>query len=111
MNLLKTITSRRRFMQASGAAGAAVGAGHLGGLATLSTAEAAATAAGDGKTVVNKSICAQCPARCGIEVYTTNGRVHAIYGNPSTRSPTASCARRATSASTCFTTRTASRGR
>jgi len=82
MDLLKTITSRRRFMQASGAAGAAVGTAHFGGLATLSPAQAAGTPAGDAKTVVNKSICAQCPARCGIEVYTTGGRVHAIYGNP-----------------------------
>ena len=27
-----------------------------------------------------KSFCHQCPARCGIDVYTTHGRVHAIYG-------------------------------
>jgi anaerobic selenocysteine-containing dehydrogenase len=35
----------------------------------------------EGETVVNKSICHQCPARCGIDVYTTNGRVHTIYGS------------------------------
>ncbi len=86
MSILKTITTRRRFVQASGAAGAAVGVGHLTGLTTSSQAQttapaaAPAAAAGDGKTVVTKSICAQCPARCGIDVYTTNGHVHSIYG-------------------------------
>ncbi|MDO8934083.1 MAG: molybdopterin-dependent oxidoreductase [Rhodocyclaceae bacterium] len=81
MEILKTKLSRRRFLQASGAAGAAgavVGTGQITGLKTLSEANAAE---GDGQTVVNKSICGQCPARCGIDIYTTNGRVHAIYGN------------------------------
>lgn len=81
MDVLKTKLSRRRFLQASGAAGAAgavVGTGGPVGLKTLGEAHAAS---GDGQTVVNKSICAQCPARCGIDVYTTNGRVHAIYGS------------------------------
>jgi thiosulfate reductase/polysulfide reductase chain A len=32
-------------------------------------------------TKITKSICHQCPARCGIDVYTTDGRVHAIYGS------------------------------
>jgi thiosulfate reductase/polysulfide reductase chain A len=82
MSILKAITSRRRFLQATGAAGATAGAAHVGGLTTLAPAQAAQAAAGDGKTVVTKSICAQCPARCGIDVHTTNGRVHAIYGNP-----------------------------
>jgi thiosulfate reductase / polysulfide reductase chain A len=82
MSILKAITSRRRFLQATGVAGATAGAAHVGGLTTLAPAQAAQAAAGDGKTVVTKSICAQCPARCGIDVHTTNGRVHAIYGNP-----------------------------
>jgi thiosulfate reductase / polysulfide reductase chain A len=76
--------SRRRFLQVSGAAGAAgatgLGLGKLSGFATLS--EAHAQAAPNGATKINKNICGQCPARCGIDVYTTNGRVHAIYGNP-----------------------------
>ena len=42
----------------------------------------AGAAQGSADTVVTKSICGQCPARCGIDVYTTDGRVHAIYGNP-----------------------------
>jgi thiosulfate reductase / polysulfide reductase chain A len=82
MNILQTIGTRRRFLQASGVAGAAVGAGQMQGFTTLSQAQAQPAKASAAKTVVNKSICAQCPARCGIDVYTTDGRVHAIYGNP-----------------------------
>ena len=82
MNILKSKVSRRRFLQATGTAGAAgavgLGASQLDGFSTLSKAHAQA---GGGATVVNKSICGQCPARCGIDVYTTNGKVHAIYGS------------------------------
>jgi anaerobic selenocysteine-containing dehydrogenase len=67
--------TRRRFLQATGVT--AAGIGLHGGLITLRPA--AAQAAADTKVV--KSICHQCPARCGIDVYVTNGRVHAIYGN------------------------------
>lgn len=77
--ILHTPISRRRFLQASaatGAAGAVVG----GSFNTLKEATAQQPAAADAKTVITKSICHQCPARCGIDVYTTNGRVHAIYG-------------------------------
>lgn len=84
MNILKAKVSRRTFLQITGATGAAgavsLGSGKLGGYLTLSEAHAAAPAA-SGNTVVTKSICGQCPARCGIDVYTTNGRIHAIYGN------------------------------
>ncbi len=82
MEILKTKLSRRRFLQATGAAGATgavVGSGQIAGLKALGEAKAAA---GDGQTKITTSICGQCPARCGIHVYTTNGRVHAIYGNP-----------------------------
>jgi thiosulfate reductase / polysulfide reductase chain A len=75
--------SRRRFLQATGAgvaaAGAGAGASSLPGFRTLTEARAAPENAA---TVVTKSICAQCPARCGIDVYTTDGRVHSMYGNP-----------------------------
>lgn len=85
MNILKPKVSRRGFLQATGTAGAvgAVGLGgsQLAGFSTLSEAQAAGPEASSA-TVVTKSICAQCPARCGIDVYTTNGKVHAIYGNP-----------------------------
>lgn len=79
--LQKGLMSRRRFLQATGAAGAVGVAGMpFGTLRALGEAEAAPAAAAAATTVVNKSICGQCPARCGIDVYTTNGRVHAIYG-------------------------------
>jgi anaerobic selenocysteine-containing dehydrogenase len=77
--------NRRRFLQVSGVAGAG-GAAALGGMQGLTTlqpvhAQPAAPAGEAGiKTVVTKSFCHQCPARCGIDVYTTNGRVHATYG-------------------------------
>lgn len=81
LKFLNPSTSRRRFLQVSGmAAGAAgLGAGSMSGFSTLRHAEAQAPR---GETKVTKNICAQCPARCGINVYTTNGRVHAIYGDP-----------------------------
>ena len=71
--------SRRRFLQATGAAGAAgaVGAGAFSTLSPLKDAQAQAAAGG---TVITKNVCGQCPGRCGIDVYTTDGRVHAIYG-------------------------------
>ena len=77
-------TTRRRFLQATSLAGAAatdvLGLG--AGLTTLAPTDAAAQApAGSAGTKITKSICHQCPARCGIDVYTTNGRVHAIHGS------------------------------
>jgi anaerobic selenocysteine-containing dehydrogenase len=80
MDILNTGLSRRRFLQASGTA-SALGAVGLGGgaLTTLREAEAQAATA-PAETKITKNICHQCPARCGIDVYTTNGRVHAIYG-------------------------------
>ncbi|CAB1368517.1 molybdopterin-dependent oxidoreductase [Denitratisoma oestradiolicum] len=76
--------SRRRFLQASGIAGAAgaagIGAGVMPGFKTIGKAHAAPAPEAGGGTVITKSFCHQCPARCGIDVYTTNGRVHAIYG-------------------------------
>lgn len=80
MDILSTGLSRRRFLQASGTAGA-LGAVGLGGgaLTTLREAEAQSATA-PSETKITKNICHQCPARCGIDVYTTDGRVHAIYG-------------------------------
>ncbi|RZI40457.1 twin-arginine translocation signal domain-containing protein [Herbaspirillum sp. HC18] len=82
-SILNPKLSRRRFLQATGAAGAvgAVGIGLTqGSLSTVTTAHAQPVAEKSGETVITKSFCHQCPARCGIDVYTTNGRVHAIYG-------------------------------
>lgn len=80
MKQLQFPMTRRRFLQTTGTTGA-LGMTGMGlidlGLATLSEAKAAAAPAG---SQITKSICHQCPARCGIDVYTSNGRVHAIYG-------------------------------
>ena len=81
MKILEHLVTRRRFLQVSGAATAmGVGAGALPGLVTLSAARADAPGPATPRTVITKNICHQCPARCGIDVYTTDGRVHAIYG-------------------------------
>ncbi len=84
MNILKLEVSRRRFLQATGTVGAVGAVGlagtKLAGFSTLSEAQAAAPGA-SAETVITKNVCAQCPARCGIDVYTTNGKVHAIYGS------------------------------
>lgn len=81
--LLQTPVARRRFLQATSAAGAVgavgVGTGVIPGFSTLSVAQAQAQKV-PSATVISKSFCHQCPARCGIDVYTTDGRVHAIYG-------------------------------
>ena len=83
MNILSTFTlTRRRFLQVTGVAGAAAGAGLTPfGLRTFTPAEAAsAPGTANANTTITKSVCHQCPARCGIDVYTTDGRVHAMYG-------------------------------
>lgn len=83
-SILNPNLTRRRFLQASGAVGAATAAGigveKLAGFNTISKAHAQPAAEKAGETVISKSFCHQCPARCGIDVYTTNGRVHAMYG-------------------------------
>ncbi|HJW81632.1 MAG TPA: molybdopterin-dependent oxidoreductase [Acidiferrobacterales bacterium] len=79
--LEKIFLTRRRFLQVAGAAGVAgVGLPKLAGFSTLTEAQAAKETAGESVTEITKSVCHQCPARCGIDVYTTDGRVHAIYG-------------------------------
>ncbi len=84
-DVLNAKFTRRRFLQASGATGAAAagtaGIGKLVGFSAAGASSREARAASRGQTTVTKNICAQCPARCGIDVYTTNGRVHAIYGD------------------------------
>lgn len=73
--------SRRRFLQATGVAAGAAGVGTGLDLVTLDKAHAQpASGEAAAPTIVTKSFCHQCPARCGIDVFTTNGRVHAIYG-------------------------------
>lgn len=81
MQDLNLSPTRRRFLQATGATGAltATGVG-IGFPGESSVKEAKAQSAAGGETRIVKNICHQCPARCGIDVYVTNGRVHAIHG-------------------------------
>ena len=81
--LLAQPITRRRFLQATGVLAGSASVGALPGLFTLAPtqdARASAEAMAVPETVVTKSFCHQCPARCGIDVYTTQGRVHAVYG-------------------------------
>ena len=75
--MTKLETDRREFLQTTTAIAGAIGAG---GVALLPEAGAGAAPAAPAKTTIVKSVCHQCPARCGIDVSVTNGRVHAIYG-------------------------------
>ncbi len=72
--------TRRRFLQASTALGGMAVATDVVGLAPIAEARAAPAPAGAGATKIVKNICGQCPARCGIDVHVTDGRVHAMYG-------------------------------
>ena len=78
-NIFGARLSRRRFLQATAVTGAAGTAGAGVGLSTLQEATAQGQPAASA-TKITKNICHQCPARCGIDVYTTDGRVHSIYG-------------------------------
>jgi anaerobic selenocysteine-containing dehydrogenase len=73
-------TTRRRFLQATAAAGTA---GALGAAAVGPTAAQGAKppTAANAVTKIVKNVCHQCPARCGIDVYVTDGKVHAMYGS------------------------------
>ena len=69
---------RRTFLKTSAAAGAA-GAAYTGAGVVLKSGPAQAQATAPVTKIV-KNVCHQCPARCGIDVYVTDGKVHAIYG-------------------------------
>jgi len=79
--------SRRNLVKVTGAAGAISASALAGGLAgdLLKNQEASAAPAASqvaaATTKIVKSVCHQCPARCGIDVSVTNGKVHAIYGS------------------------------
>jgi len=81
MKLLENRITRRRFLQASGAAAGATAVASGVGYATLAPVSEAKAQGGGGQTIVTKNVCGQCPGRCGIDVHATNGRVHAIYGS------------------------------
>ena len=77
MDKVNTKVSRRRFLQATGTTAAVAG---VGVPAALNSGAEAQEPVGTPDTTITKNICHQCPARCGIDVYTTDGRVHAIHG-------------------------------
>lgn len=87
-SILNPSISRRRFLQAIGVFAGAASVGALPGLFTLTPLNDALAQSGMGigageheaGVIVTKNFCHQCPARCGIDVYSNNGRVHAIYG-------------------------------
>ncbi len=82
MDKANTGISRRRFLASTGATGALTATAVTVGLNGPRGEPAPAQAQGQRpNTRITKNICAQCPARCGIDVYTTDGRVHAIYGD------------------------------
>ncbi|MBI2509498.1 MAG: twin-arginine translocation signal domain-containing protein, partial [Betaproteobacteria bacterium] len=73
--------NRRDFLKSSAVAGVAVtGGGALVTSMGTGAAEAETRAMPPLETKIVKSVCHQCPARCGIDVYVTDGKVHAIYG-------------------------------
>lgn len=71
-------SNRREFLQTTAAIGAAAAAAEV---APVAPAEAQAGAKPVPPTKIVKSVCHQCPARCGIDVSVTDGKVHAIYGS------------------------------
>jgi anaerobic selenocysteine-containing dehydrogenase len=71
--------NRRSFLKAGAATGAA-GAVAAGGASMLSEPGTAEAQRAVPTTSIVKNVCHQCPARCGIDVYVTDGKVHAIYG-------------------------------
>jgi len=73
--------NRRRFLKVGAATGAAGAAVASGGSLLLSEAEPATAQRRVPETRIVKNVCHQCPARCGIDVYVTDGKVHAIYGS------------------------------
>ena len=73
-------TTRRGFLQGTAAAGAVTAAAAITGEVVKPAISEAAASPAVPETKITKSVCHQCPARCGIDVYTTNGKVHAIYG-------------------------------
>jgi anaerobic selenocysteine-containing dehydrogenase len=77
MSVLESI-DRRTFLKTSAAAGA-VAAGSAALLAPQSEPAAQSPAAAP-ETKIVKSVCHQCPARCGIDVHVTDGKVHNITG-------------------------------
>jgi anaerobic selenocysteine-containing dehydrogenase len=78
-----TTTTRRKFLQAGTAltGAAAVDQSGLFSLKLLSPGEAQAMSLRAGAHQVRYTACTMCPAECGIEMQTQDGKVAKIYGN------------------------------
>ncbi|MBI5893520.1 MAG: molybdopterin-dependent oxidoreductase [Deltaproteobacteria bacterium] len=76
--------SRRRFLQVSGVAGAGVFGASIGKGNAVTHQPLAEKPLNlpIPETEIKKSVCHQCPGRCGIDVYVTDGKVHRIFGSP-----------------------------
>src|SRR3989337_2375518 len=79
----KQTVSRRAVLKAGTSAGAVgmSGVAFEAGKSLMAPEQVAAAAAVRADTRIVKNVCHQCPARCGIDVYVTNGKVHAMYGS------------------------------
>src|SRR6266511_2454198 len=80
MGDLDFTTSRRRFLQATAVTGAAGVVGTVVSETVQPASNVAVAQAARPETKIVKNVCHQCPARCGIDVYVTDGKVHAIFG-------------------------------
>ncbi len=78
MTMLTTM-NRRTFLKTSAAAGAAGAA--VGGAAVVMKSQPAEAQGASPETKIVKNVCHQCPARCGIDVHVTDGKVHNITGS------------------------------
>lgn len=73
-------SNRRDFIKTTAAVGA-VGVASAGVAKVVAPADGLAATKVVPPTKIVKNVCHQCPARCGIDVYVTEGKVHAIYGS------------------------------
>ena len=81
MGTIDLTTSRRRFLQATAVTGAAAAVGTVVSETVQPAPSEALAQVAKPETKITKNTCHQCPARCGIDVYVTDGKVHAMYGD------------------------------
>lgn len=80
MGKIDLTTNRRKFLQATAVTGAAGVVGTVVGETAQPVSTTALAQVAKPETKIVKNVCHQCPARCGIDVSVTDGKVHAIYG-------------------------------
>ncbi|MBI5682618.1 MAG: molybdopterin-dependent oxidoreductase [Deltaproteobacteria bacterium] len=74
--------TRRRFLKLIGAIGVANTTGTLVTRGKFGGSESFAESRKFAATKIVKNVCHQCPGRCGIDVYVSEGRVYRILGSP-----------------------------